>query len=228
MRRTNPEQWAAASGFGALVAGVAAAGFERPWPTEPGPAFVAFLVENRGALAAQSMLFIIGSACTVWFLASLRTFLARAEGASSRSATLAFGAGLLWAGINMIGQAPQLVLTLPSAAHLDPGLARLMADLCFVTLNLANLPLAVMLAAVAAVSLRTKVLPVWLGWLSVVTSLAALALFFAVVQATGPLAPQGWLTLALYPASALWLIPTTVVMIRRLGTSLHPPRGITS
>jgi hypothetical protein len=61
-----------------------------------------------------------------------------------------------------------------------------------------------------------------LGWLAVVAAAAALVLSFAVVQPSGPLAPQGWLTLVLYPAPIIWLVPATVVMIRRAGMLKSP------
>jgi hypothetical protein len=35
------------------------------------------------------------------------------------------------------------------------------------------------------------------------------------VVRTGPLAPNGWLTYALYPVFALWLLPAAIVMLRR-------------
>jgi hypothetical protein len=46
-----------------------------------------------------------------------------------------------------------------------------------------------------------------------------------VARATGPLAPQGWLTLVLYPMPVIWLVPAAIVMIRRLGRSDHGMSG---
>jgi len=44
-----------------------------------------------------------------------------------------------------------------------------------------------------------------------------LLLSFAVVDPTGPLAPQGWASYLLYPAPIVWLLPAATVMIRRIG-----------
>jgi len=41
------------------------------------------------------------------------------------------------------------------------------ADLGYVMLTVANVPIAVMYVAVAVVSLRDRAFPPWLGWLSV-------------------------------------------------------------
>jgi hypothetical protein len=210
------EQWGAAAALLAIVVGLGGAALERPWPTT-GADFTAFLAQNRAAIVGQSLFFMVGAAINLFFLGSLRSFLARAEGGGAPLTHVAFGAGVLWAGLNIVGQAPQILLTLPSQAQLDPTLARVLADLCFVMLNIANLPLGMMFAATAVVSLKTRVLPTWLGLLAAVAAAAAFALTFAVAQASGPLAPQGWLTLALYPSSVIWLLPGAVMMIRRIG-----------
>ena len=218
MNETRWQRWAAASGFVALACGVAAVALERPWPSTSDPAaFPAFLADNHGAILAQSMLFVISAGLFMWFLASLRSFLIEAEGATGRLSTLAFTAGMIGYGLNVVGQAPQITLTLPSAAAWQPGSAAMLTDLGWVMLIVANIPLAVMFFAVAAVSLRTRVFPVWLGWLAVVAGVAAVLLSFAVVDPGGPLAPQGWASYLLYPASIVWLLPATTVMIRRIG-----------
>src|SRR6266487_4842902 len=221
MNETRWQRWAAASGFVALAFGAAAVALERPWPSTSDPdGFPAFLAANRGAILAQSMLFVISAGVFMWFLGSLRSFLIEAEGATGRLSTLAFAAGMIGYGLNVVGQAPQFTLSLPSAAGMAPGSAAVLTDLGWVMLIVANIPLAVMFFAVAVVSLRTRVFPVWLGWLAVLAGAAAALLSFAVVDPSGPLAPQGWASYLLYPASIVWLVPAATVMIRRIGR--HP------
>ncbi len=221
MNETRWQRWAAGSGFVALAFGAAAVALERPWPSTSDPnAFPTFLADNRGAILAQSMLFVISAGVFMWFLASLRSFLSEAEGATGQLSTLAFAAGMIGYGLNVVGQAPQITLTLPSAAGMAPGTAAVLTDLGWVMLIVANIPLAVMYFAVAVVSLRTRVFPVWLGCLAVVAGAAAVLLSFAVVDPSGPLAPQGWASYLLYPASIVWLVPAATVMIRRIGR--HP------
>lgn len=221
MTESRWQRWAAGSGFVALALGAAAVALERPWPSTSDPAgFPAFLADNRGAILAQSILFVISAGVFMWFLGSLRSFLIEAEGATGRLSTLAFAAGMIGYGLNVVGQAPQITLTLPSAAGTAPGSAALLTDLGWVMLIVANIPLAVMFFAIAVVSLRTRVFPVWLGWLAVVAGVAAVLLSLAVVDPSGPLAPQGWASYLLYPASIVWLVPAATVMIRRIGR--HP------
>ena len=50
---------------------------------------------------------------------------------------------------------------------------------------------------------------------SVVAALAQLLLWCGTVVSSGPFAPNGWLTYVLYPLFLVWLVPATVVMIKR-------------
>jgi hypothetical protein len=220
------ERWAAASGYAAVVLGAGGVAFERRWPgAGDAGAFPVFIADNRGAIVAQSMLFVLGAGFFMWFLGSLRGFLVRAEGGVGRLSTVAFAAGMIGYGLSLVGQAPQITLALPAQAGMAPATAAVLADLGYVMVTIANVPLAVMFAAVAVVSLRTRVFPAWLGWLAVFAAVAALVLSFAVVKPTGPLAPQGWASYVLYPASIVWLVPAVTVMIRRLGRTPSGPRG---
>ena len=96
MNDTKWERWGAASGFGALVVGAAAVVFERGAlsASDPITKIAAHYTDNRAALLAQALLFVIGSGFFLWFVASLRSFLMRAEGGSARLSTLAFGTGV--------------------------------------------------------------------------------------------------------------------------------------
>ena len=160
----------------------------------------------------QSLLFLLGSGALVWWLGSLRAFLARAEGVPGRLAALVFGAGLTATALNLIAQAFQLGMALEPSDSVPPALF----STALAVFAIANLPLAVMLAAVAVTVLRHGSLPRWLGWLSAVAAAATAALAFTVAIEDGPLASGGALNGVLYLGFVVWLIPTTVVMFRRL------------
>jgi hypothetical protein len=189
------------------------------WPAASDPSYASFLTQNRTPLLAQSLLFVFSSAAMIWFLGYVRARLLRAEGTPGTLSSIAFGAGFIAAAMNISGQAAQIVLTLPSAASLDPHAAGAIEDLCLVTLTLADVPLVVMFAAIAALSLTRHACPAWLGWIAVAAAVAALVFTFSLVPVSGPLSPQGWLTNLLRVVPALWYIPATVIMIRN-----HPVR----
>jgi hypothetical protein len=189
------------------------------WPAASDPSYTSFLTQNRAPILAQSLLFVFSSAAMIWFLGYVRARLIRAEGAPGTLSSIAFGAGLIAAAMNISGHAGQIVLTLPSAASLDTHAAGAFEDLCLVTLTLADVPLVVMFAAIAVLSLGARAYPAWLGWIAVAVAVAALIFTFSLVPVSGPLSPLGWLTSVLRLVPALWYIPAIVIMIRN-----HPVR----
>ena len=185
-----------------------------PWPGAADPGYPDFLLENRTLILAQSMLFVFSSAVLLWFLAYVRAHLLRTEKAPGTLSGLAFAAGVLAAGMNILGQAAQLTLTLPSQSRIPPEVASAVADLCLVTLNLANLPAGVMFLAIAVLSLRLQAFPRWLGWIAAVAGLSSFVSTLSLIPVEGPLSPLGPATTALRLVPLLWYIPAAVVMIR--------------
>lgn len=216
MHATRWERWGAASGLASLAVGAAGGALERGWPSASDPSAVAaFIADKRTEILGQSMLFVLSAALFLCFLGSLRSFITRAEGgpATETLSTVLFGAGTVWVGLSMVAQALQVGQAMDPSAGVQPALLWTMSAM----FSIANLPLAVMLLAVGVVSSRSRAFPVWLGWLSVAAAGAQVLLWFGTVVRSGPLAPNGWLTYALYPLFALWLVPTAVLMLKRSG-----------
>lgn len=219
---TDGERFRVAGAMAGLVSaalGIAGGSMEMlltgPWPTASDAGYAAFLLANRTPVLAQSMLFVFSSAALIWFLGYVRSFLYRSEGGPGTLAGIAFTAGVLGAGLNILGQAAQITLTLPSQAAVAPGVAAAVADLCLVTLALANLPAGVMFTAIAVLSLRMKASPAVLGWIAVFAAAASFLSALSVVPETGPLSPMGWLTTLLRLVPLLWYVPAAVLMMRR-------------
>lgn len=207
MNDSKWERYGAASGFVMVVLGAAATVFERA------PVTAADFAANRTALLTQSMLFLAGAAVSLWFIGSLRAHLLLAEGGTGRLSAVAFGSGVAWAALNMLAQAFQVGAASDSSGEAPAALLKTMTAV----FTIANLPLAIMLVAVAVITLRNGAFPVWLGWLSIVAAGAQTVLWLATVVQSGPLASDGWLSFALYPFFLIWLVPATVVMVRRAG-----------
>jgi hypothetical protein len=219
MNTTNWERWGAASGYLVFALGVAAAAFERGAPPANAPVeeTLAFFAKYRRELLAQSLLFVLSAGAYLWFFGSLRSFLLRAEGETGRLSSVAFGAGVVWAGLQMVFQGVQVALAMGSDGEVDPALAGMLGDLAYALSVIAYVPMAVLLAAVALVSLRTRAFPAWLGWLSAVAAATNLCLSLGIVVDSGPLVPGGGLTYVLYALTAVWLVVVTTVMVVRLG-----------
>lgn len=188
-----------------------------PWPAGGDPAFPAFLEDNRSLILAQSMLFVLGAAASIWFLGCIRARLLRAEGAGGTLSGVAFGAGLITYAMIIIGQAAQITLTLPAEAPVAPEVAGVVEGLCTVITILANIPAAVMFTAVAVVTLTRRAFPPWIGWIAVLCAVTSLLSGLAVVFAEGPLSPVGWLTSIARLVPVLFYVPVAVLLMRRRG-----------
>lgn len=218
MTKTNWERWAATTGYLVLALGLAAASFERGAPPADasGAESLAYFVTYRRELLAQSLLFVLSSGVYLWFFGSLRSFLQRAEGGDGRVSMIVFGAGVVWAGLQMVFQSGQIAVAM-GGSDLTPALAVLLGDLTYALSVVAYVPLAIMLTGVAAVSLRYGAFPAWLGWLSALNAAANLLMSSGIVAESGLLVPGGVLTYVLYALMPLWLASVTTVMVRRLG-----------
>jgi hypothetical protein len=202
-----------------LALGIAAAAFERGAPPANAAAqeSLAFFSAYRSELRMQSLLFVLSAGAYLWWFGSLRSFLLRAESETGRISTLAFGAGVIWAGLQMMLQSVQVTLAMGANSDMTPALAGMLGDLTYALSIIAYVPMTVMLAAVAVVSLRTGVFPSWLGWLSILVAAANLVMSLGIVVDSGPLVPGGALTYVLYALMPIWLIAVTTVMVARLG-----------
>ncbi len=76
---------------------------------------------------------------------------------------MAFGAGVTWAAIQMVFQSAQVALAMVPRGDVAPALARMISDLTYALSVIAYIPITVMLAAVAVVSLRPRAFPAWLA-----------------------------------------------------------------
>ncbi|HJX40187.1 MAG TPA: hypothetical protein VJ345_01900 [Anaerolineales bacterium] len=210
-------RWGAATGYLAFALGIAAAGFERGAPPANAPVeqSLAYFVKYRTELLAQSLLFVLSAGVLLWFIGSLRSFLSKAEEGTGRLSSVAFGAGILWAGLQLVMQGGQVALAMGANADLPAALAGMMGDLTYALSVIAYVPMGIMLAAMAVVSWRFKAFPAWLAWLSAVAAAANLLMSAGIVAQGGPLVPGGVLTYALYLLQAVWQVATPTVMLAR-------------
>ncbi|HSJ43463.1 MAG TPA: hypothetical protein VK923_02120 [Euzebyales bacterium] len=224
-RPTTQTAWAAASGYAVLVLGAAGAMLERGAPPfgAPGDEVRAFFARYRGELLTQSVVFVLAAGANLWFLAGLRGYLQRAEGRNGVLAALAFAAGVTGVAIGALIHAPQVALATRAGAGVAPEVAGIVADLGYGLSLIALVPIAVMLASVAAVSWRTGAFPAWVGWVSVRGPVAHVVGWFGVIVDSGRLAPGGWFTYVPYGLWMVWLFVVTTIMVARLGRPTPTP-----
>lgn len=225
MNQPHDERWGAATGYLVFILGIAAAAFERGAPPMNASfeETFTFIQSYHYELRMQSLLFVLSAGLYLWFFGTLRSYLLRYEGASGRLANVAFGAGVVWVGLQMVFQSIQVALAVGSQGNPEPALVGVLAGIAYALSLVAYVPMAVMLAAIAAVALRTSAFPSWLVWLAAATALLNLVMAFGIVVDSGPLVPGAMLTYVLYALMAVWQVAVTTVLVMRLR---HPPAPV--
>jgi hypothetical protein len=192
MNNPNGARWGAAIGYLVFLLGIGGAAFERGAPPANAPVgeTLAFIARYRSELLAQSLLFVLSAGVYLWFFGSLRTYLHRAEGDLGTISGVGFGAGVLWAGLQMVMQSVQVALALSAAETVEPSLAALISDLSFALSVIAYVPMAVVLATMAMVGFRTGAFPAWVSGLSALAALINLVMSLGLIVDSGPSAPS--------------------------------------
>ncbi len=170
-------------------------------PDDETPAnLLGWFQEHTNDLIAGGILFAIGFVFLIWFLGSLRDALLTAEGGTGRLTAIAYGSGLLAA----VGLLLSIAPTVQGAFQEDelaPDTAQslvLLGDSFFGVTEFALVP---MFVAVALLTLRTRVLPVWIAWFSFFLALVLLII------------PIGWAGVVWgFP---LWTVIVSILLFRR-------------
>jgi hypothetical protein len=123
--------------------------------------------------------FTLGAICLIGFLAALRERMALAEGTASAVSYLAFGAGLVSAGLFALSiglfSVPGLLASDTSAAEIAPSAYRMLYTAAFTSWAVATMIAAVPVIAASVSALRTGLLPRWFAWTGIVIGIALLA-----------------------------------------------------
>lgn len=132
---------------------------------------VAFYEDDTSAIMTTDVINLISAFFLLWFLGSLRSALRRAEGGDGRVSAIAFAGGTAGVALLLASASADLVAALRAddQDRIDPAVATALWDLSSILFGAASLmAFAVLLVATAVVTLRTRALPVWLGWGSLV------------------------------------------------------------
>lgn len=164
-----------------------------------GPKILASYQHHSNGILLGGFLWSLGVLLFIWFLSTLRTHYAAAEGGTGRLANLAWSGGLVASGVAILIPAGDTVGALNKNDIDASGAAVLhhISDGFFVG---AEYLVAVLFLASAVLALRYAALPKWLGWLSLV---------IGVVLLIGPI---GWAAFIFAP---IWTLIVSVLLWRR-------------
>jgi hypothetical protein len=221
MNKSRWEQIGAAGGivFVVLQMGgqslIQVGGAEPPFGA-PAPTIAAFF------MARDSQIFALGEYLStlsliafLWFLGSLWAALRRAEGEPAWLSLVALSSGLMVVAVASAGNSWPLAV-LRRDEGLDPQVARLLFDQGNFAFANAWVMLASLSLATGVASIRTGVLPRWLGWAGIVIAGGLLAARAIWASSGLVFIPFGF--------CYLWLIAISVVLLRRAGASERRPR----
>ena len=155
-------------------------------------------------------LVVFGLLCFMVFVVYLCGVLRRAEGEGGWLSTVALGGGLLTVAAQLGGFAPGFAaLLIRMHEKMDPPVAATLYYLNDGSHSLVWITTTFLLAPVAIVVIRTRVLPRWLGWFAAVLAFG--------LPANVPLAVYGFLPPVFLLLNLVWIIAASVVLIRKVG-----------
>ena len=185
---------------------------DRPEESAPAGLILSYF-RDQDTVMLGGALAMLGALFFLWFVGELRAKLAEAEGGVGRISEIAFGAGMATGAFLMLQYSASFLGALYHQ-QLTAGMARTLFLFGDLFLYPAAVAAALLLAATAAVALRTRVLPMWLAWLSVPLALWLLVPPFGSPAGTD-WAPPAWSGLGALGAVPLWVLATAIALTLR-------------
>jgi hypothetical protein len=219
VREQASQRWPAATGLiaAALLLAALVAAPEPVWPEEQAGGLTAtFYATYEPRLRLQALLLALAMLVFLWFVGTLRAFLARVERGGAPLASVAAAAGVVTAVLGLLDAAVLTALLDLRGAELTAkaqGSAWAARSLFYVEGALSSalfLPVLVLVVATSLAVLRTGVLPRWLGLAGVV--LGALVLLVLVLEALDAFELGGRITGLLV---LLWVGALSTMMVLR-------------
>jgi hypothetical protein len=165
--------------------------------------------DDPGKLIAAAYIGLLGTAAFIWFIGVLRTRLRNAEGGEGWLWSIAFGGGLVAAAMFLLVDTINLAAALRADEDgaIDPNVAAAMFDLSGLLIAIGGLAGSATVLATAAVAFRTRVLPKWLGWISILLGI-------------GLLSPISWIFAIVF---LVWTLVVAVLLFLSSPTVKTPP-----
>ena len=148
----------------------------------------------------------------LWFIGTLRSTLAEAEGGTARLANVAFGAGILMLAAGMGAMATLASIAYNAERGVDPAFASSMMAQTHIFFVGGAMGMGWLLFATALVVVRTRVFSRWVASTGTIIGLIAIVL--------GLVAPAGTSGVSAYPLFLLWVVALSILMMRE-----DPGRG---
>lgn len=173
MRITKWEQLSALTGLATGILLLIAIGVQGVLPAADAPeqTITDFFSTNHQRIMVAMFIRLFAGFTFIWFLGTLRSALARAEGETGRLSAVAFGAGLVV--LSSSGATTALLAAGAFRANqgLNPAVVTTLVTATNMFYVISGVALAWLLIASFFVTLRTSVFPLWVGWLGLAIAL---------------------------------------------------------
>jgi hypothetical protein len=192
-----------------VVVSVIVAGFDSVDSNDSVAKIVDFWKDNDSEQMTSAVLGAISMIPLLWFLGSLRSAFRAAEGETGRLSSIAFGAGIVLVGFILVNSTLQFAVA-DTVGDVPPVATQTLSVLysdCFFGFPVG---FGVLLLASSLVILRTRVLPTWLGWASLVLAIV----FFT---------PAGEY---LFPLVLLWIVVMSVMLYQQQAPARPAPTAV--
>jgi hypothetical protein len=176
-----------------------------------------YFVDHHDAVHVGELLFSAAAFFFLWFIGTLRSTLAAAEGADGRLAGTAYGAGLVAVATLFVGFGLQAAAAFHPADN-GPDLTRALVDAGAMIFALGAPAITVFFVANGLVIIRTGYLAPWLGWLALLTALGNAFGVGNIFSDHGVFASNG--ALGFFAGLSLfliWTLAASILLVRKLG-----------
>jgi hypothetical protein len=156
-----------------LVVSIVVTGFDSVDSSDSTQKVVDFWTDNDSQQVASAFIGALSLVPFLWFLGSLRSALRTAEGGTGRLSAIAYAGGIVLAAAAAVDASIQFAVA-ESVGDVPPGVTQTLSVLYNDFFLGFPVGLGTLLLAASLVILRTKALPVWLGWVAFVLGIVSL------------------------------------------------------
>lgn len=206
------DKWGAAAGliFFAFIPALFVMAGDQPELGSSAQEVLRFELDDRSSIHVYLILWCIALIPLVWFLASLLATLRRHDPDESPLPTV----GVVALVLGLVGICTTIILEAAAAfrpAAYGPELTRMLWDLSYVFQPVFGVGLGVFLVTIAVLVLRTRMLPAWYGWLTLVPAIGNLVYIGQIAKNDGYFLGEPG-----FPAFVVWIPLTSILLLRSL------------
>jgi hypothetical protein len=184
---------------------------------------LSYISDHHSALHAIQLIFGAAMFFFIWFIGTLRSLLAGAEGEGGRLATTAYGAGLVAAAALIVSLALSATAALHPATN-GADVTHAFTDAAAMVLAVSAPAATVFFVANGLSLMRSGYLPAWLGWLAFATALFNAFGLGNVFTDHGAFAADGVLGFLIgFLLFLLWILLTSMLLVSKLGEKEGAP-----